>query len=260
MRTLILTAAPGSYGAIFTTSFWVAIVGLAVLVLFVRNAPARSLPKTRERPSIRTSFGLLKHAPFRRLVIAGVAFSLVTITDALVYITFQQRSSYSTRYFPLLFVGTAGIYLLFALPMGRLADRVGPARVFLTGQVLLVAVDVALLQSAPGVGALFVMLGSLGLYYAMTDGVLAALATAILPPGLRASGLAVLNASMAVGGFVAALVYGALWGWQGSNFAVTTFLIGLVVALMVGAVLLLPMLRAGAEIERVPAGDLERAR
>ncbi len=61
--------------------------------------------------------------------------------------------------------------------MGRLADRVGPARVFLTGQVLLVAVDVALLQSRPRGRRPFVMLGSLGLYYFMTDGIPAALAT-----------------------------------------------------------------------------------
>ena len=42
---LILTAAPGSYGSIFTTSFWIAMIGLAILVLFVRN------PRRRERPT-----------------------------------------------------------------------------------------------------------------------------------------------------------------------------------------------------------------
>jgi MFS family permease len=242
---VILSAAPGSYGSIFTTSFWIAMIGLAILVLFVRNPSPRRVRATgAPRPSVRTAFALLRLPQFRRLVIAGVALSTVTIADALVYLTFQQRSDMMTRYFPLLFVGTAAVYVVFALPMGRLADRVGPARVFLGGQVMLAGVDLALLQSNPGPAALLVMLASLGLYYAATDGVLAAFATGILPEERRASGLAVLNASMAIGGLVASVVFGALWGWKGSSFAVTTFLIGLVGALLVAAILLRPMLRS----------------
>jgi MFS family permease len=254
---LVLTAAPGSYKAIFTTSFWIGVVGLAILVLFVRNRPARAVPLARpaRRPSLRTAFGLLALPRFRRLVIAGTALSLVTVSDALVYLTFQQRSSMQTRYFPLLFVGTAAIYVLFALPMGRLADRIGPPVVFVTGQALLFGVDLALLKSDPGPVALLVMLGSLGLYYAMTDGVLAAFATGILPEGLRASGLAVLNASMAIGALMASIVFGALWGLKGSTYAVTVFLIGLVAAFALALLLLRPMLREGPQIERSGPGN-----
>ena len=247
---LILTAAPGSYGSIFTTSFWIAMIGLAILVLFVRNPPKRRVVPAGARPSVRTAFALLRIPQFRRLVIAGVALSLVTIADALVYLTFQQRSDMMTRYFPLLFVGTAAVYVVFALPMGRLADRVGAARVFLGGQVMLVGVDLALLKSNPGPLALLVMLASLGLYYAATDGVLAAFATGILPEERRASGLAVLNASMAIGGLVASIAFGAMWGWKGSSFAVTTFLVGLVGALLLAAFLLRPMLRSTRERSR----------
>ena len=73
---------------------------------------------------------------------------------------------------------------------------------------------------------------------------LAALATGILPEERRASGLAVLNASMAIGALVASVAFGAMWGWKGSSFAVTTFLVGLVGALLLASILLRPMLRS----------------
>jgi MFS family permease len=240
---VILSAAPGSYGSIFTTSFWVGIIGLAILVLFVRNQPARAVPAPARRPSLRSAIGLLAIPRFRRLVMTSFALSLVTITDALVYLTFQQRSSMTSRYFPLLFVGTAAVYVVFALPMGRLADRIGAPRVFVVGQALMLGVDLALLKSDPGPLAVCVMLGSLGLYYAMTDGVLAAFATGILPPGLRASGLAVLNAAIAIGAMVSSIAFGAMWGWKGSTFAVGVFLTGLIGALLLAVVLLRPQLR-----------------
>jgi MFS family permease len=159
--------------------------------------------------SIRTAFTLLRMRRFRRLVISRSALSLVTIADALIYLSFQQRTSMTTRYFPLLYVGTASAYVVLALPMGRLADRIGPTRVFLGRQALLIAVDAMLLKANPGPLALIIMLAALGTYYAATDGILATIATSILPPDVRTSGLALLGASMAMTAFAASVGFGA---------------------------------------------------
>ena len=180
---------------------------------------------------------------YRRVLATGTALSLVTISDALVYLTFQQRTSMSLRYFPLLFAGTATVYVVLALPFGRLADRVGAARVFMAGQVLLVAVDLVLLQTEPGAAALIVLLVALGVYYAATDGVLAALASSILPVDVRTSGLTFLGSAMGLAQFAASVVFGALWGWKGPTVAVEVFGAGLVVALFLGAALLRPIWR-----------------
>ena len=53
--------------------------------------------------------------------------------------TWRSRSAWtsSRRVFPLLFVGTALVYMLLAVPAGRLADRVGRGRVFVGGYALL---------------------------------------------------------------------------------------------------------------------------
>jgi hypothetical protein len=238
----LLSAVPGSYSTIFADSFWIALIGLAVLLLFVHNREAVGGALIRRAGSFRTAFGLLRHRPFRHLVIAASALSLVTIADALIYLTFQQRTSLNPRYFPLLYVGTATSYLILAIPMGRLADRIGPTRVYLGGQALLIAVDAVLLRGDPGPVALFLMLGALGVYYAATDGILATIASNILPAPVRTSGLAILGAAMALTAFAASTVFGAIWGWKGPNFAVGVFLAGLIVALGVAVVLLRPLL------------------
>ncbi len=245
-------AGAGAYSTIFVTSFWIALVGLAVLILFVENRTPAPTSRPVTRMSVRAMFGLLRIPKFRRLVIAGTLLSVVTIADALVYLTFQERTNMTLRYFPLLFVGTATAYVVLAMPLGRLADRVGATKVFLGGQALLIVVDVVLLRSDPGPILLLVMLAAMGTYYAATDGILAAVATSVLEPRVRTSGLALLGAAMAIAALVASTVFGALWGWDGPTFAVTFFLVGIVVALGIGVVLLRPLLRA--EAGTVPIG------
>jgi MFS family permease len=138
--------------------------------------------------------------------------------------------------------------------MGRLADRIGPIRVFLGGQALLVLVDALLLKTDPGSIALVVMLAALGTYYAATDGILAVIATGILPENHRASGLALLDGIMALMAFVASTLFGALWQWRGVTFVVTVFLGGLLITLIAAVLLLRPLLAREATTHRVIDG------
>jgi MFS family permease len=113
--------------------------------------------------------------------------------------------------------------------------------VFIAGQTLLIPVDIVLLRTDPGALALIVMLVALGAHYAASDGVLAALASNILPVDVRTSGLAFLGSAMGLAQFAASLVFGALWGWKGPTVAVEVFGIGLLIALVVAFVLLRPI-------------------
>ena len=82
--------------------------------------------------------------------------------------------------------------MILAVPMGQLADRIGRAPVFVAGYALLLLLYVLLISPSWGSAEVFVYLLLFGAYYAATDGVLMAAASAVLPTSLRGSGLALL--------------------------------------------------------------------
>jgi MFS family permease len=229
----VLEAAPRAYDAVFVISFLAAILGLAVLVLFVENRH----PKHHgiETPSFRESIRLFEHPQFRTLTLVGTLLGLFTVTDALIYLVFQNNSDFVSRFFPLLYVGTALSYLVLAIPMGRVADRFGRARVFVAGYVLLLVVYLVLLAPDPGVVALLAMLGFLGAFYACTDGVFAAMTSTTVDDELRTSGMAVVKTAAAFSGFVSSLAFGAIWEWWGSTRTVQLFVVLLAAGILVAA-------------------------
>ncbi|MCB0080521.1 MAG: MFS transporter [Caldilineaceae bacterium] len=241
LAVAILMVAPGAYDAIFVVSLCIALVGVAVIGLFVHN-PGRtsnapdalpsSPPAESERVSVRTALSLLAQPQFRRLVIIGSALALVTVSDGLLYLTLQRRLGLTTSFFPLLFVITAFIYMLLAIPVGRLADRLGHKRTFLAGYAVLALVYTVLLLPVNVYVAAGAMLLLLGIYYAATDGVLMALASGLLPPHLRSTGLALLTTGTGVARLLASTLYGAVWNWVGAEQALLVYIGGIVLVLV----------------------------
>jgi MFS family permease len=154
----------------------------------------------------------------------------VTVSDAFVYLVYQHRTDMSSTPFPLLFVGTALAYLILAVPLGRLSDRIGRAPVFLGGHLLLIACYAVLRGSGSGFLTIAVILGLLGTFYAATDGVLMAMASAVIPEELRTCGLAWLTTVTVSAKLVASICFGLLWKWHGPSGALSFFLVGMVVA------------------------------
>jgi MFS family permease len=235
----ILALAPLAFDSIFLVSFCLALLGVGVLVLFVQPRPPRGeAGEPAKAPSLRRAFGLLRNARYRSLLIAGSALSLATASDAFIFLVLQDHLDLGASLFPLLFVGSAGTYMLLAVPMGRLSDRVGRGRVLLGGYVLLLCVYLTLLLPLGGWLLLVAALGMLGAYYAATDGVLMALGSAVTPEALRGSGLALLGTATSVARLFASLAFGALWTLWGMDAAVVCFAVALVAAATLAAVLL----------------------
>jgi MFS family permease len=165
------------------------------------------------------------------LVVIGSALALFTISDGFLYLALQRHLDFDERFLPLLFTGSALAYMLLAVPMGRLADRVGRGRVFLGGYALVLPVYVSLLLPATGAAVLPLYLLCVGAYYAATEGVLVALASTLVPRSLVGSGLALLVTATSLTKLLASLMLGSIWTWFGLDTAVTTFAVGLVLAL-----------------------------
>ncbi|MDP9135887.1 MAG: MFS transporter [Actinomycetota bacterium] len=232
----ILALAPLAFSSVFLVSFCVAVAGLAVIVLLVPRHAARA--STGPGPSLRVAAGLLVAPRFRALVVAASLLGIATISDAFLYLALQRHLDLAPMTFPLLFVGASLAYMLLAVPVGRLADRVGRGRVLLGGYALLLPVYASLLAPAAGLPALALGLALVGASYAATDGVLAALASSTLDEDVRGSGLAVLTTATNLARFLASVGFGALWTFAGLDAAVLTCGIALVAAILVTAVVL----------------------
>ncbi|WP_447008386.1 MFS transporter [Saccharothrix isguenensis] len=218
-------------GPVFVVSACFAVVGLIVLVAFVRENPRPVL--TGPRPSLRAGFALLRDAGYRRVALASAVLGLATLSDAFVFVLVQKATDAPLHLLPLLPLGTALVFLVAATPVGRLADRIGRWPVFLGGHVLLLAVYVLLLAPGTGYAGVGVALLSHGLFYAATDGVLAARVSALVPESLRASGLAVVQTGQALARLVSSVAFGFLLQFAAFGTAVYAAIGSLLVAVLV---------------------------
>jgi MFS family permease len=223
---LILRQAAEGYDAVFTVSFCVAAVGVLVLLLFVPGSRGGGRPVASAdspAPSLRASVALLRRRDVRRLTVCATLLGLSTVSDSFVYLLLQHRLGVPDRWFALLPLGTAAAFLLLAVPLGRLADRVGRWRMFLAGHVALLAGYGLLLAHGPVYAVLLLH----GAFYAATDGVLMAAASTAVPEALRAGGLALVQTGQALARFAASLAFGAAWTAWGDRTALTTAAVAL---------------------------------
>jgi hypothetical protein len=93
-------------------------------------------------------------------------------------------------------------------------------------------------MTSVGYLALAVCLVALGGYFAATEGVMTALAGALLPEKLQASGIGILITVVSLGRLVSSLAFGALWFAIGLQSAVLVFVAALGLAMAVAAPLL----------------------
>jgi MFS family permease len=217
----ILSMVPGNFDAIFVVSFAVAIVGVGMLVLLVDESPrAGDAGDRRAAASLRAMWALIVDRRFRRMTIIGALLSATVMSDAFLYVMLQRATGIPPETLPLLYIGTSCAFLLLAVPAGQVADRIGRARVFLFGHVLMVAVYAILAVAHVGVGALVICLVAHGAYYAATDGVLPALASAMIPAEQRATGLGALSTATSLAKLAGSVIAGAIWAWRGPSMAI----------------------------------------
>ncbi|MDQ4503530.1 MFS transporter [Sinomonas sp. ASV322] len=241
---VILLVIPNGYRVVFIASLAFAVIGVAVLGLFVPNERRRHPATAREpRPGWRD----VNTPAMRRLLLVAGALGLLTVGDGFLYLVLQSRTSFAAEWFPLLYVGTNVAYLLLAIPMGRLADRWGRTRVFIAGHGALLAAYVSAVLPWAGLPATLATLALLGAFYAATDGVLAALAGLLSPQRAAASGIAAAQTVVAVARLISSTGFGLLWYAVGGAPALWIMAAGLVLVLPLAVLLLRAAQGAGVQ-------------
>ena len=253
----VLAAVPfglGGFQSVFVFSAAFAILGLVVLAIAVPDLRAGGPPgppdptdtpdasPARGRVALRLSD--LSRPELRRVLVVAGLLGLVTVGDGFIYLALSDRGSVAATYFPLLFVGTNVAYLALAIPLGKVADRIGRGLVFLAGHAVLLGVYALAASTIGGIGTLVMVLLLLGTFYAATDGVLSALATQTVPEESRASGIAAAPTVVALSRFVSSIAFGLMWQLGGRTEALGVMSAALVVALVGATWFMRPMLQA----------------
>ncbi|MFV6029657.1 MFS transporter [Streptomyces sp. NPDC056264] len=257
----LLWATADAYDTVFAVSFSVGAFGVLLWVLLVpgRKRADEKAPAVPAGPRARGGFrgglpgrsrgrlpgglfdgllGGLRSPGYRRIVVCAGILGAATIGDAFLYLLLQRRLAFDATWFPFLPLGAAAVYLLLAVPAGRLADRIGRRAPLLYGHGALLLAYGLLLAPLPDPVALLGVLLLLGVFYAATDGVLMALAGPFLTEGRQASGLAVVQTAQALARLGAAVAFGAVWTASGPETALVAALLALTAALCCAARLL----------------------
>lgn len=243
----ILLLIPDGYQVIWAASLSFALIGVAILAFLVPNIRSRAAADRGGEAAPRKKrfdWAVVTTGPMRRTLAAAGILGLLTIGDGFIYLVLQSRSDFAALWFPLLYVGTNVAFLLFAIPLGRLADRVGRARVFVYGHGALLAAYVLAALPIADIVATILCLLCLGLFYAATDGVLAALAAQLTTPETHGTGIAAAQTVVALARFVAATGFGVLWYALGPESAMWIVAAALALAIPLIALLLKPFLSA----------------
>ena len=253
----VLRATVDGYDAVFAVSGCVAALGVLVLVLFVPRriaAPADAVrPPEPARPALRDAIGLLRRPELRRLTVCAALLGLTTVSDSFLYLLLQRQGDLPAHLFPLLPLGTAAFFLLLAVPLGALADRVSRRRLFLAGHGVLLLGYGLVLSPWHGVPAVVAVLVLHGTFYASTDGVLAAATAGAVPAQHQGAGQALVGTGQALARFACSLAFGAAWSLWGGRTALAVTAAALAVSAVVVSFVLRTADEAPATADEVPA-------
>ncbi|MFE5713008.1 MFS transporter [Streptomyces sp. NPDC056501] len=241
----LLYATAEAYEAVFAVSFCVGVFGVLLWVLLVPGRRRAAGPGPSKAPGPRPAeaaprahggvFAVLRSPAYRRILLCAALLGATTVGDAFLYLLLQRRLELDATWFPFLPLGAAGVYLLLAVPAGRLADRVGRRRPLLYGHGALLLAYGLLLAPVPDALLLGGVLVLIGTFYAATDGVLMALTGPFLAEGRQAGGLALVQTAQALARLGAAVAFGAVWTASGPEAALVAALLALAAALCCAA-------------------------
>lgn len=129
-----LVLIPNGFSTVFIVSLAFSVLGVAALMLMVPVRGRGSVAPAREvRPGFRWAqlrWATLKKQGLARLLVTAGLLGILTIGDGFIYLILQDKGSFAVQWFPLLYVGTNVVFLLFAIPLGNWPTGGGAFRSF----------------------------------------------------------------------------------------------------------------------------------
>ncbi len=222
----LLGADKPRYRFVFMAAFLPALLGVAVLALFVREIARR------ETAGGASSEGAPMNRDFRTFTLLYAIFALGNSSD--VFLIMKAKSvGFTLVHVILAYTGYNLVYALLASPAGWLSDKLGKVKTMVFGFAVFAAVYVGFALT-DRTWAIWLLFALYGFYAAFNEGISKAVIAHLSDGGNRASAMGYFQGTMGFMTFAASTLAG--WLWDKVSPA-APFALGAVCAALAGAVL-----------------------
>lgn len=208
------------YRLLFRISFVFGLLAVLTFV-FVRDVKKQDAPGVAVVPSpvIKPfSFSLKEYSGLFKEYLAAVFIFGLGLMPLPLMLLKSNEVGLNGFSIPLMYFVNNLSFVIFAIPAGKLADRIGDKKVIAFGFLAAIFsyLNLALFSTPWSVVLGFV---AFGLYSAMTDGVQRALAAKLVADDKLASGQGYLNSAVGISSLMAGIIGGTIWTQFGSSAA-----------------------------------------
>ena len=205
----LLTRLPESYTTVFLIATIPALLGVLTIALFIKEARGG-----KKNGGFQFRFAQLPKRFYWFLAIIFV-FTMGNSTDALLLVK-ASETGIKVAYVPFAYLVFNGVSVFFAIPFGRLSDRIGRERLLIAGYLIYALVYFGFGKFS-AVGPIFLLFSAYGLYSALTDGNQKALVSDFLGKETKGTGFGLYHALLGITLLPASLIAGVLYDQVNSS-------------------------------------------
>ena len=206
---------PGHYAELFLVAFAPSCIS-SLLTLFVKD-PVELVATESRLSFLAAQVSCLRQggASFRRLLLAVALFAIVNSSDVFLIMKAREIGLSDTSAIGA-YVFYNLVYAVLAYPLGRLSDRIGKKKAYVSG-LLVYSLSYMGFASTGSALAIWISFALYGFYAAATESIVKAWVAEICPAELRGSSFGLLTSIMSIGALVSSCVAGFLWESAGSS-------------------------------------------
>ena len=225
---LLLTLGGFQVSSIFLLS---AIPGMAAIVLVLVGIGTARDPVSSPDLPLRLSLKPFS-LRFKLFLLILTVFALGNSSDAFLILR-SRELGVPVALIPLVWIVFHAVKALSSTPGGALSDRLGRTRLVVAGWVVYAAVYLGFTRASTALHA-WLLFAAYGLYFGLTEGVVKAFVTDLVPAGLRGTAFGIYHFTLGVAALPSSLLAGFLWQRYSSSVALGT---GAALALLASALL-----------------------
>lgn len=210
------TPTVSEYQKVFLLASTPIVIGLFVIVFFVKEDGKKELTETVEKTKIKLSLKEFD-GNFKRFLFVIALFTLSNSTDAFLLLR-AGEAGISPPWLPILWMALHFSKVVFSLIGGHLSDKLGRKKLIFSGWILyaLVYAGFAFVSEAWQAWVLFLIYGA---YFGLTEGAEKALVADLVSKEKRGTAFGFYNLAFGITVFPASLLLGGVWSWFGATVA-----------------------------------------